>query len=139
MSQSTPCGQSNTHLITIPNIGSYRLGFEDYETSRAAGEGSLKILSNRVLSTVNPGHWTFEVTLYQLHVNTYVALRNQAYVSLNNFLATGQGDITVNFNGLTNYCYIVKLDPGLSYFAENEAQYFETVGVSLIDPTNTFF
>jgi hypothetical protein len=139
MGQSTSCGLSHTHLISVPNIGDFRLGWEDYEINRVGGEGSLKIISNRVLSTVEPGHWSFEVTLYQMHINTYVALRNQAYISLNNFLATGTGDIIVNFNGTNNYCYIVKLNPGVSYFDNTSVQYFETVTISLIDPNNGFF
>lgn len=139
MSQNTPCGQSHTHLLSIPNVGDFRLGFEDYEVQRASGEGTIKVLSNKVLSTIEPGYWTFQVTLFTIPVATYRALIDQAYRSINNFLATGRGDVTVNFSGMTNKCYIVKVPPTKSFFDYDGTEYIDQIQITLINPTNTLF
>jgi len=139
MGQNTSCGFSHTHLLSIPNVGDFRLGFDDYEIQRASGEGSLKVLSNRVLSTLEPGYWTFEVTLFMVPAATYRALIDQAYRSLNNFLATGRGDITVNFSGMSNKCYILKVPPKKSFFDYDGLEYLEEVQMTLVNPSNTLF
>jgi hypothetical protein len=139
MSQVTECGLSHTHLVSIPNVGDFRLGFDDYELDRASGEGTLKIRSNRVLSSIEPGHWTFDITLFNVPKATYLAIRAQAYSSLNNFLDTGIGDVTVTFSGQTNKCYFIRVLPSKSYFDYDSNEYLEQLSLTLVNSTNNFF
>jgi hypothetical protein len=139
MSQITDCGRSHTHLVNIPNVGDFRLGFDDYEVNRASGDGTIKIMSDRVLSSLEPGYWTFQITLINLSVATYLSLVSSARASIESFLATGKGNIKVSFNGQDKYCYPVKVEPSKSYFDYDGNEWVEEVRLSLVDPKNTFF
>ena len=141
MSQITACGVSNTYLLSIPTVGDFRLGFEDFTLEPEESGQTVKIQANtnkdevklvKLISTT--------VKLWDIDKTTYEAIENFALSDMQNYLRTMQGSITLSFGGRTvTGCAIKGIKRVEPYFDNDQVERITTLELKIENPTGSYF
>ena len=138
---TSPCGIVHQEEITLPEFGTFILGWGDYTLRQiSANRAAIKVKNGSFIDVLNPSIWELTLNIDSPDESVVTALRTTAESSINSYISTGAGDITLTLAGVTlTGLLIKKLELGQLWYDNDGDAFLENITIVMERPLMNWF